>query len=79
MKHFYKFTFGLGLLITLSQLGGVAIELTLHDMVTQLEEMPPVHPQVTRLMKYHGVQFFDYRDDLGEYGFWRNGKWCPVR
>lgn len=72
-------TLALLLLLGLSQLGGIAVELAIHDTVAQLEEMPPVHPKVVTLMRYHGVQFFDYRDDIGEYGFWRGGKWCPAR
>jgi len=68
------------ILFGLSQLAGVAIEITLHDLVSQIEELPTVaHPQVAKLMKKHGVQYFDYRDDLQEYGFWRGGRWCPAR
>ena len=75
-----KLLFGIVLIIGLSQLAGVAVELTLHDTVAQLEEMPTVaHPQVARLMRKHGVTFFDYRDDINQYGFWRGGKWCPAR
>lgn len=72
-------TLALLLLLGMSQLGVIAIELTLHDLTYQLEEMPPVHPQVTRLMRYHGVQFFDWNEDRQEYGFYRNGQWCPAR
>lgn len=68
------------ILIGLTQLAGVAVELALYDTVAQLEELPTVvHPQVVRLMKKHGVQFFDYRDDINQYGFWRDGRWCPAK
>ena len=74
-----KILFAILLLCGMSQLAGVAVELALHDMVAQMEEMPMVHPQVTKLMKYHGVTFFDWREDLQQYGFYRNGRWCPAR
>ena len=74
-----KILFAMLLLFGMSQLAGVAVELTLHDTLAQLEQMPMVHPQVTRLMKYHGVQYFDYNEVRQEYGFWRHGRWCPAR
>jgi hypothetical protein len=68
------------ILFGLSQLAGVAVELAMHDTVAQLEEMPTVaHPKVVKLMKWHGVQYFGWNEDRQEYGFWRNGKWCPAR
>ena len=74
-----KILFAIILLFGLTQCAGVVIEFTLLDIIAQVEETPPVHPQVTRLMKYHGVQFFDWNEDRQEYGFYRNGKWCPAR
>ena len=74
-----KIAFAIVLLFGMSQLAGVAVELALHDTLAQMEEMPTVHPKVVKLMRYHGVQFFDWNEEKQEYGWWRNGKWCPAR
>ncbi len=72
--------YGVVLLFIMSQVVGQAVELALHDIEAQMEaEVPVVHPQVKALMKRHGVLFFDYNEDRGEFGFYRDGKWCPAR
>jgi len=74
-----KLLYGFILLFAMSQVAGVAVDLALNDLQWQIEEMPKVHPQVKTLMKSHGVQFFDWNEERQEYGFYRNGRWCPAK
>ena len=79
-RNCMKIILAILLLFTLTLSAVVVIEFTLYDIIAQLEEMPTVvHPKVAKLMRYHGVTFFDWNEDRQEYGFWRGGKWCPAR
>jgi hypothetical protein len=46
--------------------------------LTKTHSATVAHPKFAKAHKYHGILCSEWNEERQEYGFFRDGKWCPL-